>query len=204
MVIQGMESSLGDVHFIRRLHARCEQESGLVLKRYMKFRHIKNTINLMKNSTGTGTGSGTLSGISGISGNKNSGNVKNILPSEIHTILDELALLIQYCCVYSKYIKQLADGAEKRKRSTSTSTSTSPTKSNSIIISTTDITEQQKNNVNNKNNANNENNKNENTSISQPDTANNNNVNGKPIVTAFSVFLGPIEFDKMVDELINR
>ena len=33
MVIQGMENSLGDIYFIRKLHARCEQESGLVLKR---------------------------------------------------------------------------------------------------------------------------------------------------------------------------
>ena len=48
MVIQGMESSLGDIYFIRKLHAKCEQESGLVLKRYMKFRHIKNTIAMMK------------------------------------------------------------------------------------------------------------------------------------------------------------
>ena len=36
MVIQGMENSLGDIYFIRKLHARCEQESGLVLKRYLK------------------------------------------------------------------------------------------------------------------------------------------------------------------------
>lgn len=96
MVIQGMENSLGDVHFIRKLHAKCEQESGLVLKRYMKYRHIKMTMSNMKNANN---------------------NVKQILPSEIHVILDELALLIQYCCMYAKYLKRLTDGAEKRKRS---------------------------------------------------------------------------------------
>ena len=95
MVIQGMENSQGDVHFIRRLHTKCEQESGLVLKRYMKFRHLKITISTMKNP---------------VNGSK------QILPSEIHVILDELALLIQYCCLYSKYLKQLTDGVEKRKR----------------------------------------------------------------------------------------
>ena len=161
MVIQGMESSLGDIHFIRKLHAKCEQESGLVLKRYMKFRHIKNTIAMMK-TTGTGTGISAI-GISGIGGTTPK---STILPSEIHTILDELALLIQYCCLYSKYIKQLTDGAENRVRSNNSLT-------NSVYSNTNNV-----------------------------ESATNNVIVTKPIV--ISVFGGPTDFDKMVDELINR
>ena len=163
MVIQGMESSLGDIHFIRKLHAKCEQESGLVLKRYMKFRHIKNTIAMMKTSgTGTGTGISAI-GMSGIGGTTTK---STILPSEIHTILDELALLIQYCCLYSKYIKQLTDGAENRVRSNNSLT-------NSVYSPTNNV-----------------------------ESATNNVIVTKPIV--ITVFGGPTDFDKMVDELINR
>jgi COG4 transport protein len=149
MVIQGMENSLGDVHFIRRLHAKCEQESGLVLKRYMKYRHIKNTIAAMKSTNAA----------------------KPILPSDIHVILDELALLIQSCCMYSKYLKQLADGADKRKRSATSSAS-------SLLVGTGDGQGQGQG----------------------PGAA--------PLVVqqsaAVVVFSGPTDFDKMVDELINR
>ena len=163
MVIQGMESSLGDIYFIRKLHAKCEQESGLVLKRYMKFRHIKNTIAMMK-TTGTGTGSGiSVIGITGIGGTSTK---STILPSEIHTILDELALLIQYCCLYSKYLKQLTDGAENRVRSKNAITNSVDLPCNSIELATNHVT------------------------IT------------KPVV--ISVFGGPTDFDKMVDELINR
>jgi hypothetical protein len=97
MVIQGMENSLGDVYFIRRLHSRCEQEAGLVLKRYMKFRKIKDVVASLQNSQS-----------------------KQIVVSaaEIHSVLDELALLIQYCCMYSKYLKELCRGAESRPRNT--------------------------------------------------------------------------------------
>jgi COG4 transport protein len=97
MVIQGMENSLGDVHFIRKLHARCEQESGLVLKRYMKFRKIKDTVVSMQ-----------------VPG----GKTQPPPTAEVHAIQDELALLIQYCCMYSKYLKQLCLGAESRSRHT--------------------------------------------------------------------------------------
>ena len=166
MVIQGMESSLGDIYFIRKLHAKCEQESGLVLKRYMKFRHIKNTISLMKtsgvNNSGVGVGISKVIGGGGTTISKS-----NILPSEIHTILDELALLIQYCCLYSKYLKQLTDGAENRKRSTNTVTSLKDFNTNLVESSINTVSDI------------------------------------KPIVTV-SVFGGPTDFDKMVDELINR
>ena len=123
MVIQGLESSFGDIYFVRRLHAKCEAESGSILKRYMKYRNIKDIISSTKSTTSKTT------------------------PAEMHVVLDELALLIQYCCSYSKYIKQLCVGAESRKRPQ--------------------------------------------TSASSP---------VKPMV----VFSGPTEFDKMVDELINK
>lgn len=95
MVIQGMENSLGDVHFIRKLHARSEQEAGLVLKRYMKYRKIKDVINYAQNPQG---------------------KQNAVTAADMHSILDELALLIQYCCMYSKYLKQLCLGAESRPR----------------------------------------------------------------------------------------
>ena len=83
MIIQGMENSLGDVYFIRKLHNKCEHEAGLVLKRYMKYRNIKTTMAAMK-------------------ANATVAAKQAIQSSDIHVILDELALLIQYCCTYSK------------------------------------------------------------------------------------------------------
>jgi hypothetical protein len=142
MVIQGMESSLGDVYFIRRLHSKCEVEAGMILKRYMKFRNIQEIMLSLKNnsqssSTTITKGSSTIT----------------ISSSDMHVILDELALLIQFCCMYSKYLKQLCQGAEQRKRSNMIiEENSSSTSSSSSIL----------------------------------------------------VFAGPTEFDKMVDELINK
>lgn len=139
MVIQGMENSLGDVFFLRRLHKRCEQEAGLVLKRYMKFRRIREVMAAIKAAGPTG----------------NAPSVKLLAtPAEMHTIMDELALMIQYCCRYAKYIKHVCAGAESKQRHRSApalgaTASASPT---------------------------------------------------EPVV----VFAGPTEFDKMVDELINK
>jgi hypothetical protein len=153
IVIQGMENSMGDVHFIRRLHAKCEKESGLVLKRYMKFRQIKDTIASMKAEKAT---------------------AKSLIsPSDIHMILDELALLIQYCCMYSKYIKQLTDGAEKKKRS-ATVVLTENSIVDGLIPLPSDIQSQP--------------------IVALPVGAN----------VVVLVFNGPTDFDKMVDELINR
>ena len=157
MVIQGMGNSLGDVHFIRRLHQRCEKESGLVLKRYMKFRHVKKTITDMTNASTT---------------------AKPILPSEIHMVLDELALLIQYCCMYSKYIKQLTDVAEKRKRSGTIDDSSTLNAAAGAAATGGAGT------------------------VADASTSSS---GSSPAVSAVvSVFGGPTDFDKMVDELINR
>lgn len=153
IVIQGMENSMGDVHFIRRLHAKCEKESGLVLKRYMKFRKIKDTIASMKAEKATAK--------------------SVILPSDIHMVLDELALLIQYCCMYSKYIKQLTDGAEKKKRS-ETVVLTENSVVDGLVRSSSEIQSQ--------------------LIVALPVGA------SVPVL----VFNGPTDFDKMVDELINR
>lgn len=156
MVIQGMESSLGDVHFIRRLHAKCEQESGQLLKRYMKFRNIKDIIGSVKSTQSTPNP-----------------KQQSQTPAKMHVVLDELALLIQYCCLYSKYIKQLCVGAETRKRASilpsSPTTSSSSSSSSSPVTSTS--------------------------SSSSSATSS---------TVAVTVFPGPTEFDKMVDELINR
>jgi hypothetical protein len=96
MVIQGLESSLGDIYFLRKLHKRCEQEAGTVLKRYMKYRGVKDVISNIKSN-----------GVASASINQ----------AEVHVIMDELALLIQFCCKYSKYLKHVCHGAESKVRS---------------------------------------------------------------------------------------
>lgn len=155
MVIQGMENSLGDVYFIRRLHAKCEHEAGLVLKRYMKYRNIKDVVSAIRAGTA-------------------STQTKQPTQADMHMLLDELALLIQYCCMYSKYLNQLCVGAESRKRiPTSAVPSLSKATSSAVGVSAV--------------------------SASPLPSA-----TGAVALMSVTVFPGPTEFDKMVDELINR
>jgi hypothetical protein len=149
MVIQGLENSLGDVHFIRRLHKRCEQEAGLVLKRFMKYRTLKDTI----------------SGIKSMSADPN--GKQSVQPSDIHLVMDELALLIQYCCRYAKYLKHICNGAESKPRQKSVDASPSSTGS---------------------------------TTTGSPEVE----TSSTTAVVVVTVFAGQTEFDKMVDELINK
>lgn len=102
MIIQGMENSYGDIYFIRRLHARCEDQAGSVLKRYMKFRRMRELIDYT-NSHVTTPASGTAD--------------RHIWTvAEVHSIMDELALHIQYCTRYLKYLRHICKGAETKKR----------------------------------------------------------------------------------------
>jgi hypothetical protein len=141
MVIQGLENSLGDVHFIRRLHKRCEQEAGLVLKRYMKYRGVKEMIgNLKSGNIQSSSATVSTQNAPNTSGGS-SGSTANTL-AELHITMNELALLVQYCCKYRKYLRNVCQGAENKVRSSSS--------------------------------------------------------------TAIIVFSGPLEFDRMVDELINK
>ena len=179
MVIQGMEHSLGDVHFIRKLHAKCEKEAGSVLKRYMKYRQIKVTIGAMK-SGGATAGSSATVGV-GFGTGINSGGA--ILPSDIHVILDELALLVQYCCMYSKYLKQLTDGAEKRARNESAIAADAVSRSKNTSGGVGGGTSSG--------------------SVDENSRSKTICVAGVSPVTAV-VFQGPTDFDKMVDELVNR
>jgi len=94
-VIQGLEKADGDIHFIRRLHAQAEREAGIVLKRYVKFRDIKEVIASAKA--------------------EGAGAEPKASPAEMHVILDELALLLQYCCMYQSYIRALCQSAESRR-----------------------------------------------------------------------------------------
>lgn len=109
IVIQGMENSLGDIYFIRRLHSKCEKQSGILLKRYVKFRNLKS---IVTNLTETAASKNSR-------GPSQSTLTSSVLPSnaEMHVILDELTLMIQYCSMYTKYLNQLCEGAEKRIRS---------------------------------------------------------------------------------------
>lgn len=72
MVIQGLENSLGDVFFLRRLHVRCETQAGLVLKRYMKWRAVRERMGAL-----------------------HKGDIRGVNTAELHVILEELALLLQ-------------------------------------------------------------------------------------------------------------
>ena len=113
----------------------------------------------------------------------------SIAASDIHVILDELALLIQYCCMYSKYLKQLTDGAEKRLRSEA-----------SVI--TDSVTRQHSSSGGN--------------SVGSPRMSPGKTLpssSGGGLysgggtgghASAVVVFDGPTDVDKMVDELVNR
>jgi hypothetical protein len=92
VVIEGMENSNGDIHFIRRLHARCVKEAGSVLKRYMKYRGLKELVGSLK-SVNTS---------------------RSIVIADVHSILDEFTLMLQYCCSYSDFINSLTRSAETR------------------------------------------------------------------------------------------
>ena len=74
--------------------------------RYMKYRKIKDIIAKLQQEQATGTTT------------EDSKDSKKGTPtsSEIHAVLDELALLIQYCCMYARYLTQLCVGAESRER----------------------------------------------------------------------------------------
>ena len=100
---------------------------------------------------------GIASSTAGYSSSKNL-PASNMSAAEIHMVLDELALLIQYCCSYSNYLKQLCVGAETRTRGVSNNSSM--------------------------------------------DSAGKLSSNSNSAVV--TVFKGATEFDKMVDELINR
>ena len=100
MVIQGLENSLGDVHFLRRLHKRCETQAGLVLKRYIKWREIRERIEALK----------------GVTPNHSQQTQQKVNQAELHMILDEVALLVQYCCRYVRYLKHVCRGAESKVR----------------------------------------------------------------------------------------
>jgi hypothetical protein len=107
MVIAGMESSQGDVYFIRQLHARVEDQSGVLLKRYMKFRNVKDMATFCRTGAvrpGSSTGVGTAE------------HKQNWSTADIHCTMDELGLLIQYCSRYSDFMKHLCDGAESKIR----------------------------------------------------------------------------------------
>ena len=175
MVIQGLDRSLGDVHFIKRLHAKCEAEAGLVLKRYMKFRGVQAMIAAIKSSGSSSSGSSSGSGIGGIGGMGAGSKTGPVASADLHAMLDELALLIQYCCLYSRYLKQLCAGAESRTRGAALPSHSPAPDAASASASASAIA---------------------------PPPAD--SPSPSPSPSPQSVFGGPAEFDRMVDELVNR
>jgi hypothetical protein len=197
MVIQGMENSLGDVHFIRRLHKKCERESGMVLKRYMKFRNLNDILGVIRGAGGGGGVGGAHHTRQHSSGSGGGGGASTHAPSpaQMHTLMDELALLIQYCCRFSKYIRQVCKGAEVKVRQnrlidgTPAASKTSDSGAHQLL-------------------------KTRSGSISLPsDTSSTAATAAAPApltvaapgsTNSVVVFGGPTEFDKMVDELVNK
>lgn len=118
VVIQGLERTYGDIFFIRRLHAKCEKEVDIVVKKYLSYRNVKSMITSLKAPT-----SNTSKSSSQTPGS--SGNIPS--SAELHSFLDEIALILQYCSSYSKYLKMLCDGAEHRIRDVSSSSPQAPT-----------------------------------------------------------------------------
>jgi hypothetical protein len=101
VVIQGLERTQGDILFIRKLHQKCEQEVEVVVRKYLSSRNAKSLIASLHSPTNH---SKSTTGASAPS------------PAEMHSFLDEVALLLQYCGSYAKYLKMLCDGAEHRMR----------------------------------------------------------------------------------------
>ncbi|CAM9300060.1 unnamed protein product, partial [Ectocarpus fasciculatus] len=105
VVIEGMENSNGDIHFIRKLHAVCTTESGIILKRYMKYRKLTDVLAVVKGGA-TAKGSPTI--------------------ADVHGILDEFTLLLQYCCSYSSYMNDLCRNAESPRKQGSKAVANKP------------------------------------------------------------------------------
>jgi hypothetical protein len=108
-----MDSCLGDVHFIRRLHHKIEIESGELLKRYVKAKRVRYIISQMQNSkvltkaSVSGSGSPTRA-------QKEPGGHLSL--ADLHAVLDELAVLVQYCESYRRYLRTLCHSAETATR----------------------------------------------------------------------------------------
>ena len=177
IIIKGMETSYGDIYFIRKLHTHCEKQSAIVLKRYVKFRNLKQVIQNMSSSS---TSSKNIASTK-INNNNNSNTSNTFSSSELHMILDELTLLIQYCCVYSKYLTQLCQGAESRNR----------IQISTILKYSTPTTNHQLNNNN--------------TTTTTATTTTNTTTNTIDKVDgSLVVFNTPPDFHHMVEELVNR
>lgn len=91
IVLQGLEESAGDVYFLRGLHAKVEEEARSILKKYIKYRNLNEFVSAFSSPQAPSA-------------------------AEVHSIMDEVALLLQYCQRYSKYLKHVCHGAEARTR----------------------------------------------------------------------------------------
>jgi len=180
MVIQGMENSFGDVLFLQRLHTRCEREAGSVLKRYMSYRGVRDIISHIQQGNNGKSGSNMPTSATKGKGGKGEANQ---IPSEqqMHVVLDELALLIQYCTLYSKYIKQLCIGSQKRSRPNAVSVGADGKELKKQFSSSSSAAAA--------------------AAVATAAVASNQDGNA---TAASAIFPGPIAFDKMVEELVSR
>jgi hypothetical protein len=111
VVIQGLERTQGDILFLRRLHNKCEREVDVVMKKYLASRNLRGVIASLRSPSSAGQGKPSPAPPSS---------------AEMHAHLDELALLLQYCGSYSRYLKMLCEGAENRVRGAAPTTLDAP------------------------------------------------------------------------------
>ncbi len=182
MVLQGMENSYGDVMFLQRLHARCEREAGTVLKRYLAYRDVRSIIaHIQKGGNSSMAGNisrvGTSLGIPSSSVLSSRGDGQAPTEQQVHIVLDELALLIQYCTLYSRYIKQLTTGSQKRVRSNPVHVDSN---SKQIAAESSSLLQ-----------------------ASAP-SGGDKKTAGHVDNAAATIFPGPVSFDKMIEEFVSR
>ena len=190
LVIQGMENSLGDVHFVAKLHERSEKQAQMVLKKYLKYRNCREVLTSVK-AAGL---EGELASIAVGGSGPTAGDVVSVDSSAgLHEMLDELTLLIQYCCLYSRYLWQIAQGAKLRVRAGFASPARGTDKEHAG--SNRDRTSSSSSSGSNSRE------RARTLSVVEDDVQKSKQADTVDAVT--EVFPGPITFDKIVDELIN-
>jgi hypothetical protein len=213
LVIQGMENSLGDIHFVSKLHARAEKQAGLVLKRYMKYRNCKEVITSVKAAGVDGELAPVAIGGGG-GANNQAGDVVSVgSAAGLHEMLDEIALLIQYCCLYSRYLWQLCEGARKRDRPAFNAAGAGATAADNAASSTQESSSNNRNRTSSSSSSSSR--RARSRTLSRGDggddehddsgagTAPSSSASNGAGAAVAEVFPGPLTFDKIVDELIN-
>lgn len=124
IVLQGLEECSGDIYFIRNLHKKVELEASRIIKKFIKYRNLNEFVQNLARFPPQSSSSTTAT------------NASMMSAAEIHALMDEVAVVIQYCSKYSKYLKHIAHGAEARVRPSPTTATSSAAPSNPQTVFT--------------------------------------------------------------------